>query len=282
MRSSNLILAFLLLAIAPVFVYRWVSAKDWKDDELVRRYECSEGRCSADFDGDGIAGEVLIEWRKDSSIPGDHWLIASDGGKELLRLPFWYADNTLRSHAAVRNEHGKSRLLIFWGAMREPKNGTSVYAWSNQRMVESIPMAADQEILSAIAARDDSGGFSNLVAFRLIRKGALIGYYFLFVAGALLILIKRRKRLGTTAAEIYKRLEIGQPVVVFYDPQNPKLSCMGYPESHQRVEMAGVIFLVLFVPLGPLVVAIIIMIVLSKSTPRISACSGLAGSSLYS
>jgi hypothetical protein len=57
---------------------------------------------------------------------------------------------------------------------------------------------------------------------------------------------------------------------------------MGYPESHQRVEMAGVNFLVLFVPLGPLVVAIIIMIVLSKSTPRISACSGLAGSSLYS
>jgi len=203
MRLSNLILALLLLAIAPLFVYRWISAKDWKDDELVRRYECLEGRsCSADFDGDGFAGKVLIEWRKDSSVAGDQWLMASDGGKELLRLPFWYADNTLRSHAAIRNEDGKSRLLIFWGAMREPKNGTSVYAWSDQRMVESIPMAADREVLSAMAARDDSGGFPNLVAFRLIRQGALIGYYILFVAGALLILIKRRKRLSTTTAEI--------------------------------------------------------------------------------
>ena len=69
-------------------------------------------------------------------------------------------------------------------------------------MVESIPMAADLEVLSAMAARDDSGGFPNLVAFRLIRQGALIGYYILFVAGALLILIKRRKRLSTTTAEI--------------------------------------------------------------------------------
>ncbi len=198
MRLSNLILA-LLLAIAPLFVYRWASAQDWKDEELVRRYECSE-RCSADFDGDGVAGEVLIEWRKDSAVPGDQWLIASDGGKELLRVPFRYLDNTLRSHAAVRSLDGKTRLLIYWGAMREPKNGTSVDAWSDQKMVESIPMAAEREVLSAIAERDDSGGFANLVAYRLIRKGALIGYYVLFVGGALLILMKR-KRLGTTMAE---------------------------------------------------------------------------------
>jgi hypothetical protein len=63
----------------------------------------------------------------------------------------------------------------------------------------------------------------------------------------------------------FKELEVGEPVVVFYDPSNPNMSCMGYPEAHQRVEMAGIIFLVLFLPLGPLVVAIIIMVVLSKS-----------------
>jgi hypothetical protein len=79
----------------------------------------------------------------------------------------------------------------------------------------------------------------------------------------------------------FNQLEIGQRVVVFYDPQDPSFSCMGYPESHQGVEMAGIIFLVLFVPLGPLAVTIIIMIVLSKSAPRItSAWSGLAGSGL--
>jgi hypothetical protein len=203
MRRSNLVLAFLLLAIPPLFVYRWVSAKDKKYDELVRRYECSEGRaCGADFDGDGVAGQVVIEWRKDSSVAGDQWLIASDGGKELLRLPFWYADGTLRSHAAIRNDGGKSRLLIFWGAMREPKNGTSVYSWSGERIVETYPTAADREVLSAMESRDDSGGFAGWVAFRLIRDAALIAYYVLLVGGSLFILIRSRRKLRSPRAEI--------------------------------------------------------------------------------
>jgi hypothetical protein len=203
MRRSNLVLAFLLLAIPPLFVYRWVSAKDKKYDELVRRYECSEGRaCDADFDGDGVAGQVVIEWRKDSSVAGDQWLIASDGGKELLRLPFWYADGTLRSHAAIRNDGGKSRLLIFWGAMREPKNGTSVYSWSGERIVETAPTAADREVLSAMESRDDSGGFAGWVAFRLIRDAALIAYYVLLVGGSLFILIRSRRKLRSPRAEI--------------------------------------------------------------------------------
>ena len=203
MRRSNLVLAFLLLAMAPLFVYRWVSAKYNKYDELVRRYECSENRaCSADFDGDGVAGQVIIEWRKDSFVAGDQWLIASDGGKELLRLPFWYVDNTLRTHVAVRNEDGKSRLLVFWGAMREPRNGTSVYAWSGERIVETGPTAADQEVLSAMEARDDSGGFAEWVAFRLIRDAAVIVYYLLLVGSAIFILIRSRRKLRSPTAEI--------------------------------------------------------------------------------
>ena len=203
MRLSNLILVLVLLALAPLFVYRWISATDKKYDDLVRRYECSEGRaCSADFDGDGIAGEVVVEWRKDSSVAGDQWLIASDGGKELLRLPFWYADGTLRSHAVIRNESAKSRLLIFWGAMREPKNDTSVYTWSGERLVETAPTAADREVLSALEASDDSGGFPGRVAFRLIRDAALIGYYVLLIGAAVFMLIGRQKRSRSTKTEI--------------------------------------------------------------------------------
>jgi hypothetical protein len=203
MRLSNLVLVFLLLAIAPLFVYRLISAMDKKYDDLVRRYECSEGRpCSADFDGDGIAGEVVIEWRKESSVAGDQWLIVSDDGKELLRLPFWYADGTLRSHAAIRNEGGKSRLLIFWGAMREPKSGTSVYIWSGEKIVETASTAADREVLSAMEARDDSGGFPGWVAFRLMRDVALIVYYVLLVGAAVFILIRRQKRSSSAKTKI--------------------------------------------------------------------------------
>ena len=79
----------------------------------------------------------------------------------------------------------------------------------------------------------------------------------------------------------FKNLEIGQQVVVFFDPQNPNSSCMGYPESHRGVEMAGIVFLLLFVPLGPLAVTIVVMIVLSSQNRRITrAESGLAISGL--
>ena len=203
MKRSNLILTLLLLAIAPLLVYRWVSTKDKKYGDLVRRYECSEGRaCVADFDGDGIAGEVVIKRRKDSSATDNQWLITSDGGKELLRLPFWYADNTLRSHAAVRNEGGRARLLIFWGAMREPNNRTSVYTWSGEGVVETSIIAADREVLSAMESRDDSGGFAGWVAFRLIRDAVLIGYYVLLLGGALFILSKSRRKVHSSQAEI--------------------------------------------------------------------------------
>jgi hypothetical protein len=135
-------------------------------------------------------------------VAGDQWLIASDGGKELLRLPFWYADGTLRSHAAIRNEAGKSRLLIFWGAMREPRNGKSVYSWDGEKIVETAPTVADQEVLSAMEARDDSGGLPGSVALRLIRDVASIVYYVLLVGATVFILIRRQKRSSPTKSEI--------------------------------------------------------------------------------
>jgi hypothetical protein len=202
MKHARLIFLLVLLAVAPRLVYRWASANDKKYDELVSRHECREGPCTADFDGDGIAGRLIIEWRKDSIVAGDQWLIASDQGRELLRLPFWYADNTLRSHAAIRNDDGKSPLLIFWGGMREPKNSTSVYVWSGESMSEVTATAADREVLSAMEARDDAGGFADWVMFRVLRDAALAGYYILLLAAAVLVWIRLRRKLRSSAAEI--------------------------------------------------------------------------------
>jgi len=66
----------------------------------------------------------------------------------------------------------------------------------------------------------------------------------------------------------FSELEIGQSVIVFYDPGNPKSSCMGYPEAHQRVELAGIVFLVAFLPLGPLTLAVIVMVVVAANGRR--------------
>jgi hypothetical protein len=63
----------------------------------------------------------------------------------------------------------------------------------------------------------------------------------------------------------FGELKIGDSVVVFYDPANPSVSVMGNPQAHQQVEMGGIIFLVVFMPLFPLTITIILMVVLSKS-----------------
>ena len=63
----------------------------------------------------------------------------------------------------------------------------------------------------------------------------------------------------------FQQLNVGDQVVVFYDAANPNLSVMGNPSSHQKVELGGIVFLVLFLPLFPLGVTIILIVVLSKS-----------------
>ena len=61
-------------------------------------------------------------------------------------------------------------------------------------------------------------------------------------------------------------LNVGDRVIVFYDPANPYVSCLGYPQGRLKTEVAGIIFLVIFFPAFPLGMAIILMIVISKST----------------
>jgi hypothetical protein len=196
MRNSPFIILLALLVITPLFIYQWISARDKRHDDLVSRYECVEGACNADFDGDGVLGRLVIEWRKDSDVNGDQWLIAYDGGRELLRLPFWRSDNTLRSHAAIRNESDKSRLLIYWGGMRQPENSTSVYVWNDERIIEIAPNDADREILSAMEARDDAGTFHQWVTFRAIKNLAQVGYYILLAAIVFFVYRKSRNNIG--------------------------------------------------------------------------------------
>jgi hypothetical protein len=64
----------------------------------------------------------------------------------------------------------------------------------------------------------------------------------------------------------FGNLNVGDKVIVFYDPANPNVSCLGYPQGRLKTEVAGIVFLVIFLPVFPLGMAIILMIVISKST----------------
>jgi len=47
----------------------------------------------------------------------------------------------------------------------------------------------------------------------------------------------------------FSNMTIGQDVIVFYDPTKPEISTLGYPERHLTVNLAGVVFVAIAIPL---------------------------------
>ena len=46
----------------------------------------------------------------------------------------------------------------------------------------------------------------------------------------------------------FEDISIGQEVIVFYDPQTPEISYLGYPKHHFQVNLVGVVFITLVLP----------------------------------
>ncbi len=164
MRAALLIVLVLFILI-PVVIYSRLSSKDERYTQAINNYECVRDNCSADFDGDGRTGNLLID-RMSPPPSGSYsarqaWLVVNDSHRELLRLPFSYADSTLRTHVAIRNEIGGAHLLIFDHTI-EGKPIRQVFAWNGKQMTQVQPSAADQEILAALGARDDAGSWNHL------------------------------------------------------------------------------------------------------------------------
>ena len=183
-----------LLVGVPLSVDRWLSKKDAHYDEVVSKYECDADVCEADFNGDGTPGH--LERSKASLTTQERWLVAVDNGQDLLRLPYEHIDGSLRTHAAIRNESGKARLLIFDGT----KGGApvqAVFEWDGQKMAQVTPSDVDHQILSAIAARDDAGTWTDWGLYRAFSLPLLLSYYSLLIGIVIGVLLRHRFRLAT-------------------------------------------------------------------------------------
>ena len=116
-KSFAIVIVLLLFIAAPLVIYSRFANKDLRYSQTITKYECVQDNCAADFDGDGRTGYLLID-RTSPPPAGSYsarqaWVVVNDSHRELLRLPFSYADSTLRTHVAIRNEIGGARLLIF-------------------------------------------------------------------------------------------------------------------------------------------------------------------------
>lgn len=173
--QSLLTIVFVLLLTVPMLITYWLSAKDRSYDEILRLYECQDNICNADFDGDGMLGQLIVEEAPPSSY--DSWLVVIDSGRELLRLPHRRVDNTLRTHVAVRYETGNARLIVYDHIRGQNPPLNAVFAWNGRDMAQIFPSESDDEILTAMAARDDTGSQSYWAFYRAFWTLALICYY---------------------------------------------------------------------------------------------------------
>jgi hypothetical protein len=185
---STLLIMLGGLILVPPFIDYWYSGaqtrRDRRDDELVRQYECEPlDKCVADFNGDAVADRIIVE-RRD--------FVVTDGSTEMLRLPYDHTDNTLRTHLAITEASGRSRLLIYDGASHWP-NLRAVFAWNGANLGETHPSDLEREVLSAMAAHDDTGGWNERAVRRFLRGARLFVYYFVLAIVATFVLIKRNR-----------------------------------------------------------------------------------------
>jgi hypothetical protein len=184
-RSTLLIvLAFLLVmpALADYLYSRAQTRKDARDDELVQRYECEPpDKCVADFNGDGVAESLIL---------GDGEFVVKVTGREVLRMPYDHTDGTFRTHFAITNTGGKSRLLLYDGVTHRPPL-SAAFGWDGGSLVNTSPSDIEREILSAMTAHDDSGGWNERAFRPLFRSARLFVFYFALAIILALVLFKR-------------------------------------------------------------------------------------------
>lgn len=199
MADRKIEIAIVLLAVGvPLLVAGaiWESYRreDAGHDQLYYKYDCGfPGRCSGDLTGDGLSEHIDVT--EHLAQPELSFIVMTQG-REILRLPYNHTDGTFRTHIALVNTGAQSRLLIYDGVnYATPRK--AAFSWNGERMVEVPPSDFEQEIISAMAAHDDSGGWFNRVMRKLLLQASLAGYY-LILAISILVIAYRRYGLPRT------------------------------------------------------------------------------------
>jgi hypothetical protein len=192
--TTILIFSLTLIGLGLLLSDLWLGLRNSRYSQLIEEYECGylpERACKGDFDGDGRLTNIEVKHRHDAPVEVPPPFLGSE--PEVV-LNVFSQDNTSRTHVGVRNESGRARLIVY-DATRWPQQRTlvnTVYAWNGKSMSEIAPARTDEEILSAMAARDDAGTFPEWVIYRVLAWPGRLVYASLFVGAALVYRKYRR------------------------------------------------------------------------------------------
>jgi hypothetical protein len=176
------------LALVLFLIDGRLAFRDYENNQLIEEYECgypSKRVCWADFDGDGQFTEIRVRYRYDTPVE----LPPRFRGTEArVVLNAFLMDNTLRTHIAIGRESNRDRLIVYEGVPSPDRNWAinAVYEHNGNGLVETSPTAADEEILTAMATRDDTGSLRQWVIYSVMAWPLRIIYIVLFVGAALI------------------------------------------------------------------------------------------------
>jgi hypothetical protein len=176
-----------VLALILFLIDGRLAVRDYQNNQLIEAYECgypSERVCRADFDGDGQFTEIRVRYRYDTPIELPPRFTDTE---DRVVLNAFLMDNTLRTHIAIGRESNRDRLVVYEGVPRPDRKGAlnAVYEHNGKGLVETSPTAADEEILTAMATRDDTGSLNKWVVYWLSAWPLRIIYIALFLAAIL-------------------------------------------------------------------------------------------------
>lgn len=196
MKSTTTKVAAATLLILPLIIVRIESERDARrdrrHDELVKLYECEPpGNCVADFDRDGSPAKFEVQ-----GLLGDWTMIVREGEIEVLRLPYDHTDGTFRTHIAIKRDSNADRLIVYDKASRR-QHTVAVFGWDGRSMSQVVASPLENEILVAMAANDDTGGWNERVLVRPALRAAGVFFYYLILIPILVVTFYKIRRAST-------------------------------------------------------------------------------------
>lgn len=183
-----------LLAAAPLFAVYKFYCYYARYDEIARKFECYPfENCNADFNQDGVR-----DWIEKVYEPkgGQHdyrlKFLLNDKGqtKEVLNIRYENTDGSFRTHAALLEEGGISKVVIY-----DMNNQGQYYYWDGQRLsLSEGPSPLEMEIRTAMGLRDDTGR-DQLWLFELLWI-PILGLYYLMLAITIGCVVHYRRKLN--------------------------------------------------------------------------------------